>query len=348
VIYHNRRDTIRGVLDALRQQGELLERIVVLDNGSDEALSAERDITVHRIEDAVGVSAARNLGLKLVDSELVLLLDDDVYPARDCLRRLMLAQREARAAVVCPRIVLEPDGRVIQCDGASIHFAGMLILRNQGAVVGDTLPPRTRCNGFITACLLVERRLLLHLGGLAEDYFIYQEDMELSYRLAAQGFAIWCEPAAVALHDPGAGKPGLSYRGAGPYPARHAYYTLRHRWLTMLLHYEWRTLLLLSPALAIYEVAAFIECLRRGWLGVWIQAASSLILPLPSIMRRRQRWQRSRRVHDRDILTGGRLPFASGFVGAGLAQRAVNTLERALNWYWNRIERWLPRTAGRQ
>ena len=240
-----------------------------------------------------------------------------------------------------PQIILHPEDAVIQCEGASIHFAGMLTLNNKDAALADGSPARRSVGAFIGACLLMERRLAMDLGGFDEDYFFYFEDMELSYRLRALGYAIWLQPSAKVFHDRGSGTPALSFRGEGKYPARRAFLNIRNRWLTILLHYGARTMVVLSPTLAVYELAAFLECIRRGWFPQWFKAAVSLMGRLPRIISQRRRWQRTRRVADRDILTGGPLPFTSGFVEPGLMSQAIRGLDGILNGYWQWVRVWL-------
>jgi hypothetical protein len=185
--------------------------------------------------------------------------------------------------------------------------------------------------------MLIQRQLLLDSGGFDEDYFFYFEDLELSYRLRGLGHAIWCEPAAVVFHDRGRGTPELSFRGQGAYPRRRVYFTLRHRWLTIILHYQIRSLLVLAPALALYDLAAFLECIKRGWLPEWIRASWSLLRGLPRLLKRRQRWQVSRTIPDSRILEDGPLPFAAGFAATGFAARAANALSRILEIHWKWI-----------
>jgi GT2 family glycosyltransferase len=271
------------------------------------------------------------VGLAQAISDYVLVLDDDVYLRPDCVGRLLEAAMQTGAAAVCPRIITYPGEPVIQCSGASVHFTGMLILEERDLLPARGSAARHACGGFIGACVLFKRQVLMELGGFDEDYFFYFEDLELSLRLRALGHSIWCEPNAVALHERGSGTPGLSFRGAGNYPWRRAYYTLRHRWLTLLLHYRPWTLILLSPALALYELAALAECLIRGWLGAWLSALWSLGSHLRSILRRRRRWQQLRRVPDSALLTGGTLPFAPGFAERETRATLVAVLGRTLN-----------------
>jgi GT2 family glycosyltransferase len=337
--------TILKSINALLQQDHPLDKIIVVDNGSPGDAELIRrtypQVCLIELHENTGLTHARNVGLTQADSDYVLLLDDDVYPAPDCLGRLLAAGIETGAAVVCPRIVSHPGGGLIQCDGAAIHFAAMLVLKDSQLPVAAVPALPYACNAFIGACLLVRRQVLSDLGGFDEDYFFYFEDLELSYRLRSLGYKIWCEPRAVALHERGSGTPDLSFRGTGAYPRRRAYLTLRHRWLTILLHYRLRSLIALAPALALYELAAFAECIRRGWVDHWFSAAWSLGTHIRSIFRRRMKWQSARQLPDRDLLTGGPLPFAPGFVPRGILGWVIHVLGAVLNLNWKLVRLWI-------
>jgi GT2 family glycosyltransferase len=345
VTHHESPATITRVLNALLRQDHALDSIIVVDNGSRQGLdqleSSYPQVSLIRLPENTGLTHARNIGLSEVNSELVLVLDDDIYPAPGCVSQLVAAALETGAAVVCPRVVFDPDGSVIQCDGASIHFAGMLALNNKDAPLDSSRAAGRECGAFIGACILIKRQLLLDVGGFDEDYFFYLEDFELSYRLRGLGHAIWCEPGAVVFHERGRGTSDLSFRGEGTYPRRRAYYTLRHRWLTMALHYQLRSVLALFPALALYDLAAFLECIRRGWVPEWFKALWSLLCGMPGTLKRRKRWQSTRCTADADILVGGPLPFAAGFARSGFAACAVHALSVSLNHYWKWARRWL-------
>lgn len=342
IINHNSNGTVLEVIRALKLQTRSVDSILVIDNGSTDAAPAQirsefPDVRLMELKENVGLSRARNIGLNNMDADLVLLVDDDVYLEAHALRRMLASCEQTGAAIVCPRVVFYPARDSVQCDGAAIHFAGMLELMNAGGRAANA-PGAFAANAFIGACLLVDRRALLALGGFDEDYFFYFEDMEMSYRLRALGHTILCEPNAVAFHDRGAGTAGLSFRGGGSYPARRAYYVVRHRWLTLLLHYQARTFFLLLPALALYELASFAECVRRGWLFQWFRALWWIWSNMIRILKRRRKWQSLRCVQDREILSGGPLPFAAGFMSSDGIAGLARLLDRILAGYWGLVK----------
>lgn len=341
VVCHNSRRTVIGTIRALLKQTLPLQGIQIVINGStDNDVDLIRgefpSIEITELPENIGLSRARNLGIQETRSDCVLLIDDDVYLAPDALVFMMDEMLKSKAEVVCPRIVYLPDSQVVQCDGAEIHFTCMLTLSHSG-LVRPTSSSAFATGGFIGACLLFRRAAFDEVGGFDEDYFFYFEDMEWSYRLRSAGYLIRCEPQAIAYHDRGPGTRGLAFRGQGKYPALRAYFVIRHRWLTMLLHYQFRSFMLLAPVLVLYETAQFVESLFRGWFWQWLKAGLWILGNIPRILRRRFRLQRSRKVRDRDVLSGGRMPFAPGFLHGRLAGKLVAFLGAAFDFYWGMV-----------
>ena len=189
--------------------------------------------------------------------------------------------------------------------------------------------------------MLLNRTEVLAAGGFNEAFFFYFEDLEFSFRLRGLGYALFCEPAARVYHDRGEGTVGLSFRGQGAYPSRRVYLQTRHRLMTMLIHYRTRTLIVLAPALLGYELAQLGVVLLRGWVKAWARAWLSILGNAGHIRQQRRRSQAQRRVEDKDILVGGPLPLAPGFIRTRLASVAVTILSAALNSYWRLARRWI-------
>ena len=165
--------------------------------------------------------------------------------------------------------------------------------------------------------------------------------MELGLRLRALGYRLVCEPRAIAFHERGAGTPSLSFRDSGVYPRQRAFLTQRNRIRMILLNYQSRTLLLLMPALVVFELASLGFTVRKGLSSTWYQAWRWQWTNRAEIYARRQWIQTRRVINDRQLLIGGVLPLAPGLVDSGLASRLVKVLSYVLNGYWLCIRRWL-------
>jgi GT2 family glycosyltransferase len=337
---YNGGERLLRTIEALEQQTLPLAEVIVVDDGSNDgsvACVAERfpDVGVLRLAANAGPSVARNAGLRRAATDLVLLVDHDIYLEPDCLERLAGAHRRWEAIAACPRIRLHPERDVVQADGAEPHFVGTLALRNGFRRVGDRPPSDTAFVGAVpSGCLLVQRAPVLEAGGFDPLIFFYFEDLELSVRLRALGHRFVVVPSAEAYHDRGAGTVGLAFRGQGSYPARRLHLTLRHRLLILLVHYRARTLLVLGPALLLYELASLALALARRLGGEWLRAWVWQFQHASEILERRQRIQRARVCPDHEILVGGPLPLAPGVVRSRVVRTVVDGLSRGLDAYW--------------
>lgn len=333
--------TIR-TLRALSLQTSPPDRVVVVDNGSGDG-SPERilemfpDTDLIRLGKNIGLPAARNVGLEAVTSDLVLLIDSDIYLEPDCLEILERTRAETGAVAICPRIRLIPERDVVQADGASAHFIGTMALRHANADVAHTPFERAQVGGCIGACYLLDRERVLAEGGFDEAYFFYFEDLEFMLRLRGRGHAFVCEPEALVYHERGTGTPGLSFRGKGRYPRRRAYLSMRNRWLTVLLHYETRTILVLAPVLFVYELVTIAWAVGHGWGREWLRSWGWLVRNGQGTLRRRRAAQARKVTGDRRLLSSGPLPLASGVAERGLGRSAAATLSWTFDAYWRAV-----------
>ncbi|MBO1756824.1 glycosyltransferase [Allobranchiibius sp. CTAmp26] len=124
----------------------------------------------------------------------VLMLNPDAAISRASLARL---REEATAdpwRLVAPTI-RTPEGRT--------WFAGSVVDLATGAVRrGDPSGPQ-ETRWLSGACLLVSRTLWELVGGFDERYFLYWEDIDLSYRVQQAGGRLEVVGDAVATHDQG-------------------------------------------------------------------------------------------------------------------------------------------------
>jgi GT2 family glycosyltransferase len=346
IVNYNGGERVLRVLDALARQRHPLQEVVVVDNASAdgsrqrirEAFPAARIV---EMRENLGLSIARNVGICELGTHLALLLDHDVYVEEDCVEKLVSAYVEHRPTVVCPRIRLIPDREVVQADGAALHFLGTMILLHGYQPAESTPAVPGPVEGCIGACMLLDRCQVMEAGGFDELFFFYFEDLEFCMRLRERGHRFWFEPSALVYHERAAGTPELSFRGQGPYPPRRAYFTMRNRLLSMLIHYRLRTLLLLSPVLSLYELASLVAACLKGCPQQWWRAWSWQLANLAVIVERRRRMQRLRSVEDRELLAGGPPPLAPAFLGSPLERQLHAWLGRVVNGYWNLARGWI-------
>lgn len=344
VVTHNGGERTLACLRALERQSVPLLEILVVDNASEDG-TVERirktfpAVRVVPLPDNRGPGAARNLGFGLARGELVLWIDHDIYPAPDALERMLAAKERMPAEVVLPRIRLEPEREIVQCDGGAPHVVGTLVLRN-GFTPLASIPERepVYVDAAPSGCMLVEKAAIEAAGGFDESFFFYLEDLEFSLRLRLSGLRILAVPAAEVFHDRGPGSP-LAFRGSGSYPRERAYLLMRNRLRIVATHYAAGTILALAPTLLAYEAASLALSLLHGWGGAWLGAWRWLIDHRRQIASRRRWIQARRRLPDGAILKGGPLPIAPGLLQSALQRRLVEALALVVAGNWRLARR---------
>ncbi|GJE61203.1 glycosyltransferase [Methylobacterium trifolii] len=214
VVAHDSADALPACLAALA--AEHVPAIVV-DNASRDASAAVAEAAGARVirnPRNEGYGRANNRGVRAAETAgHVLVLNPDVLlrpGAADAL--LEAAARWPDAGLYAPRIV-EPDGRFFY---QARSLLAPYLTNPKGRLA---LPEGDACAPFLSgACLMVERRLFLDLGGFDEAIFLFYEDDDLCRRVADTGRALVHVHEAVALHGRG--------RSSAPEPGR----VFRTRW----------------------------------------------------------------------------------------------------------------------
>ncbi|WP_068111379.1 glycosyltransferase family 2 protein [Tropicimonas marinistellae] len=341
VINYNGGERLVACIRSIHDHGVGVEEIILVDNGSQDgsvelALSAYPTTKVVRLNDNPGPSAARNRGLEAAANPLVLLADSDTRLTPGAVAEMLGARAKTGAAVVCPRLIFAPGEDVVQCDGAAPHFIGTLILLNANTAP-DTGQPPVPVDGLISTFLLVDRAAALDAGGFNETFFFYFEDLEFGLRMRLRAHDIVSASRAVVVHDRGSGYSGLSFRGSGAYPQRRAYLSMRNRLLTIAICFRWRTMLVIAPALVLYEIATLALALHRGWLPQWAASWRWLLANRGHVAEMRQAVQSRRELPDRAILKGGPLPLTEGLVSNRVLKAMISALSAGLQLYWKVI-----------
>lgn len=339
VCNYNGREHLPPCLAALRAQTRALDEVLVVDNASTDGSRdvAAREMPQARIvalERNDGPCPARNRGLELARNGWVLLVDNDAVLAPDVLEKLeRAALARPDAALVQPRSVVDSDPATVHYDGGALHYCGLFSLRNffrpLGRAEGEGV---VEVGGAVSVALLARREVVTELGGFDPAFFILFEDLDLSMRLRSAGHAILSVEDAICRHR--GGTPGISYRGSIDYPERRAFLHSRNRWLHLVKNHSLRTLVLTSPALALYELVWALFTLRSGTFGGYLRGKRALLGSLQELQRRRKDVQRRRVVRDRDLLVGGPLTIAPQLDSGGAPSLALRALDSVLRAWW--------------
>ena len=204
----DRAELLRAALHSLAKQTLAPDEfeVVVVDDGSLDdtagvcaALGREVPLAYHRIASA-GISAAKNLGIFAASAPVVLFFDDDDVADPDLLRQHLLTHQEhpAPTVAVLGKTVWAPGLRVTEL----MHYltdVGRFLFDYSFRHHGDVLD-YTFFWGGRTSC----KRMFLAAGGIFDPAFRFgAEDIELGYRLAAQGLKVVYNEDALSFMNRG-------------------------------------------------------------------------------------------------------------------------------------------------
>ena len=196
--------------------------IVVVDNHSDDGTVeflkerfADR-ITLVESNHNLGFSKANNIAIRQTDSEYVLLLNPDTFVAEDCLRQVLQFMDTHPAAGGCGVKMHNADGSVARESRRGIPtpwVALQKMLGRSGRYYMSHLPwdEPARIEAMSGAFCMLRRQALEKVGLLDEDFFMYGEDIDLSYRLLKGGYENWYVPANI-VHYKGESTQKSSFR----------------------------------------------------------------------------------------------------------------------------------------
>jgi GT2 family glycosyltransferase len=222
-------------------------------------------------------------------------------------------------------LVTAAGGQRVNTNGGVVHFTGIAWAGEAGVPApGSATGPREVA--FASgACLAVPRPTWERLGGFAERYFMYHEDVELSLRIRLAGGRLGIEPAAVVDHDYEFAKGAAKWRRLE-----------RNRWATILRCYPAPLLALVAPALLATELALLPAAAAGGWLPQKLRAGTETLSALPSLWRERRAVQTTRRVSGSEFAAWLTPELDSPFLGSAGRSPVVR---RCLRAYWAGVMR---------
>ncbi len=345
IINYNGARCLPAALAAAVEIAEQFAEILLVDNGStDGSLElVRRDFPQVRVvarEDNGGPGVARNAGIQAAATDRVLFIDNDVTLTASCAERLGAALDADPDAVIAMPVVIYAGRRdTVQYAGAGSHFLGLMTLLSQNEPVDKMNGKPIHVGSCVTCAFLLDRQRMGESAPFDEDFFYQMEDHDFGVRMRARGFSVLAVPDAQVFH--GLGTEGMSIRRNGTYAPVRVYCLIRNRWIFLLKTYSLRSLLVLSPMLLLYEAIQFVVVVRKGWIRQWGRAAGWVIMNFSTILAKRREVQRARRRPDRELFTGGAIPFRAELAQSKLEQKGKQVLDSIATTYWKGAEQLL-------
>lgn len=227
------------------------------------------------------------------DAEFVYLLNADGHLDPDALTNVVqYMQAHPNAAIVQSRVMLQKEPERLNSCGNCMHVLGFGFSDGYRQRPEDVDPrPHFYASG---AGMLLRTSMIDAIGGLFDPfYFLYHEDVDVSWRARLAGYDIGYAEDSAMYHD-------YTFSSS----IQKFFWMERNRHMTNLAHYKWPTLFLLFPLALVMEVGSMIFALKSGWgLGKLQSWLSFLTTPVwVWIWERRKLIRRIRCASDRELM----------------------------------------------
>jgi GT2 family glycosyltransferase len=315
-------------LDSLETHEDAMLEVVLVNNGPAEPpvveASARDYVELVSPGENLGFAGGANLGAQQAKGDVLVFLNPDTVVAPGAVGALAAALEDRSIGIAMARLRLLDRPELLNSGGNVLHFTGLAWSGSYGRPAEEISELRdvTYPTG---AAMAIRGDVFRELGGFTDELFMYQEDLELAWRVRLRGLRIVLVPDADVYHD-------YEY---GRNPRKH-YLLERNRLVFVLSAYSGRLLLLIGPVLASTELAMLALALKDGWAREKLAGWAWCLRRAGWLRRRRRRTQALRRVPDRDLAPLLTPVIDPAMIAVPGVVRVVNPL---LERYWSLVRR---------
>lgn len=191
VCSYNGEDTITECCEGLQRLNYPDFEVIVVDDGSTDRtpdIANKNGFKIIRTRN-MGLSAARNEGLKAATGRIIAYIDDDAYPDRDWLRYLALMFLTTDCAGAGgPNIPPPDDGKIAACVANAPGGPTHILLSDKEA---EHIPG---CN------MAFRKECLEAIGGFDPQFRVAGDDVDVCWRIQERGWWLAFSAAAVVWH----------------------------------------------------------------------------------------------------------------------------------------------------
>ena len=193
-------------------EGLNAEIIVVDNNSKDEscAMVKEKFPNVKLIEnkDNLGFSKGNNIGVAEAKGEYICILNPDTVVAEDTFKTILsFAEKQKSLGIVGCKLI-DGNGVFLPESKRNVPVTKIAIQKALGNAkhyyanhVGEN--EIAKVSVFVGAFMLMKREVYNQVNGFDEDYFMYGEDIDLSYKIEQAGFDNYYFGETTVIHYKG-------------------------------------------------------------------------------------------------------------------------------------------------
>ncbi len=202
-------------LNSLAEQSYRNVEIIVVDNASRDGSRKLVEQSYPRIQLECldcnrGFAAAVNAGIEVSRGEFIVILNNDTRAEPDFVKELYSAlSEESHAAMATPKMLFARGPEIINSMGLGYSITGTNHDIGFGLKDGPQFNERKWVFGPCGGAGMYRRSMFDDVGPFDEDFFMYYEDVDFSFRAQLAGYKCIFVPTARIYHTEGASSASL-------------------------------------------------------------------------------------------------------------------------------------------
>jgi GT2 family glycosyltransferase len=307
IVNYNGKELLRKCLLTLLDTDYPNYEAIVVDNAStDGSITENKDIIgsspkIKLVENSKNFGHAEgcNIGTRKSSGKYVVFLDSDIeFEAQNWLTELVnVMETDKTVGLAQAKILLAQDKTRLEYVCVSVDALGSWTA-NYGQKE-KLLKEKFEILAASSGCSIIRREVFEQVGGFDSDYFIYDDDTDLSVRVRLVGYRVLFVPSSVVIHRGGV------MRGVS---GRMLFHSSKNRFYTVLKNYELKNVWWRFSVLTFFTLlvsAGFFVTKKHQEATATLRGIINPLVMLPKIWRKRLLFQAKRRVKDSELVKGG-------------------------------------------
>lgn len=291
---------LRNCFYSIEEQTYKNVETILVDNASqDNSIGYTKNnysnIKIIQNKENFGYALANNLAVKMVKGQILFFLNNDTKIKCNCIETLVNEIQKDENIGACAPKIMNYEGKTQLSLGVGCDIFGYPLLSGAEKLF--------YVDG---AALFIRKDVFDEIGGFDERYFMFHEDIDLSWRLQLYGYKIKSVPEALVLHESG----GTAVGGAikeGEYTTTswRRYLAERNNICNLLKNYNFLTLFFVLPfyiLINISECSIFLYKRKNDVVKAYIDAWYWNFRNIENTLKRHRKTQIERKITDRQIL----------------------------------------------
>ncbi len=282
IVSYNSERFLKENIESLIAQTEPFHRIIIVDNNSldksCEIISGFRNVSLIKLDENIGYSAALNRGIKECSSDLVLAANSDIKLDKN-FNRIIKAKFEEDAGIdIASPLILRFDGKTIDSAGQILSFSMYPVEIGFGTRLDQNDIKESEVFSVCGAATVFRQesleRLKVEDEFYDESFFMFWEDFDIGWRANLYGMNLKLLPTAKVFHFRGGTLKRsffAKFSMALARPGDIKFHLVKNRYLTLIKNFRFRKNWHHIPMIVLKDLL---------WVGILTLSSPKIIIKL--------------------------------------------------------------------